>query len=161
MTVRTIDLRDPPRWRDQPAPVRQRQLEIRHLDPWSVARVSILFYLALFGVLLVAGIVLWLAAAVTGVLGNVENFLEDAGFDGFRFLPGQLLVACTVAGLVLVVAGTLANLLLATLYNAVAEIIGGIRITLAEETASKRPPANLTAPLPAVAPPQRGYSSVG
>ena len=50
---------------------------IRKVDPWSVLKVSILFYLCIFVVVLVAGIVLWLVAAGLGVISNVENFIGD------------------------------------------------------------------------------------
>ena len=159
MTVRTIDLRDAPIWRDE-APAGRRVVEIRHIDPWSAVRVSMIFYLAAFGVLLVTAVVLWLGAAVTGVLGNVERFLQDAGFEHFQFLPGQLFAAFAVGGLVLVAAGTLANLLLVTLFNLIVELIGGIRMTITE-TESEPAGANLSTPLPAATPPARGYSSVG
>ena len=127
----TIDLRDTPVWRDE-APARARVVEVRHVDPWSVARVSMIFYLSVLGVLLVTAILLWLGAAVTGVLGNVEHFLRDAGFENFRFLPGQLLAAFTMGGVVLVAAGTVANLLLAALYNVIVDVVGGIRMSVVD-----------------------------
>ena len=156
----TIDLFDAPIWR-QEVPTGERVVEIRRFDPWSVARVSMLFYLCLFGVLLVMAVVLWLGAAVTGVLGNVEHFLRDAGFENFRFLPGQLLAAFTVGGVVLVAAGTAANLVLATLYNLIVDVVGGVRMSVTDEPATRPAPANLTTPLPTVASTARGYSSVG
>ena len=156
----TIDLRDVPIWRDE-QPSGERVVEIRRFDPWAVARVSMLFYLCLFGVLLVTAVVLWIGAAATGVLGNVEHFLRDAGFDNFRFLPGQLLAAFTVGGIVLVAAGTVANLVLVSLYNLIVDVVGGIRMSVTDENASLRAPANLTAPLPAAPSTARGYSSVG
>lgn len=160
IAARTIDLRDAPIWRDE-VPTGERILEIRRFDPLSVARVSALFYLCVLGVLLVTAIVLWFGVAVTGVLGNVERFLRDAGFENFRFLPGQLMAAFTVAGAVLVAAGTVANLLLAVLYNLIVDVVGGVRMSVAVGTASKAATANLSTPLPAATSTTRGYSSVG
>src|SRR2546421_9878940 len=40
---------------------------IRRVDPWTVLRFSVFFYLSIFLVLLVAGIALWQVASVTGV----------------------------------------------------------------------------------------------
>ena len=158
--ARTIDLRDAPIWRDE-VPSGARMVEIRRFDPWSVARVSMLFYLCVLGVLLVTTIVLWLGAAVTGVLGNVEHFLRDAGFENFRLLPGQLLAAFIVGGVVLVAAGTVASVLLAALYNLIVDTVGGIRMAVSDETVSQPSPANLSTPLPAATSTARGYSSVG
>jgi hypothetical protein len=43
-----------------------------------------------------------------------------------------------VGGLILVVAGTIANLLLATLFNLMSDVVGGIRVTLGEDLRRKR-----------------------
>jgi hypothetical protein len=89
-------------------------------------------------VLLVAGIVLWVGASAAGVVENVESFFQDAGFDGFKFSAGVMLRGFAVGGLILVVAGTIANLLLATLFNLMSDVVGGIRVTLGEDLRRKR-----------------------
>jgi hypothetical protein len=106
---------------------------LRRVEPWSVFKLSLVFYLCVCLVLLVAGVVLWIGASVTGVVGNVESFFRDAGFDGFRFSAGTMLRGFTIGGLVLVVAGTVANVLLATLFNLMSDLVGGVRVTLAED----------------------------
>ncbi|HEX2064396.1 MAG TPA: DUF3566 domain-containing protein, partial [Acidimicrobiales bacterium] len=50
---------------------------IRRIDVWTVLRFSILFYLSFLMVVLVAGALLWVAASITGVVDNVERFIED------------------------------------------------------------------------------------
>ena len=63
---------------------------IRHFDPWSVLKVSLVFYFCLFVVLMVAGVVLWNLAAAAGTISDIESFFKDAGafqtfsFDGSR-----------------------------------------------------------------------------
>lgn len=111
---------------------------LRRVEPWSVFKLSLVFYLCVCAVLLVASVVLWLGASATGVMGNVESFFQDAGFDGFKFSAGTMLRAFTLGGLVLVVAGTVANMLLATLFNLMSDVVGGIRVTLAEDLRPKR-----------------------
>jgi hypothetical protein len=106
---------------------------IRRVDPWSVLKLSLLFYLCVCLVLLVAGIVLWAGASAAGVVENVESFFQDAGFDGFEFSAGVMLRGFAIGGLILVVAGTIANLLLATLFNLMSDVVGGIRVTLGED----------------------------
>ena len=120
-----------------PAP-RTSRVVLRRVDPWSVLKLSLVFYLCVCAVLLVAATLLWIGASITGVVGNVESFFRDAGFDGFRFSPPQMLRAVVLIGLILVVTGTLANLLLAKLFNVLSETVGGIRITLAEDVAPQR-----------------------
>ena len=99
---------------------------VRRVDPWSVLKVSILFYLSVCIVLLVAGVLLWAAASSAGVVDNIESFMDAIGFTGFRFLPGQILRGAALGGLVLVVAGTFANVLLAMLYNLIGDVVGGV-----------------------------------
>jgi hypothetical protein len=121
-----------------PAEARTSHVIIRRVEPWSVFKLSLLFYLCVCVVLLVAGIVLWVGASAAGVVENVESFFQDAGFDGFKFSAGVMLRGFAVGGLILVVAGTIANLLLATLFNLMSDVVGGIRVTLGEDLRRKR-----------------------
>ena len=124
-----------------PAPAaapRTSRVVLRHVDPWSVLKLSLVFYLCVCAVLLVAATLLWIGASITGIVGNVESFFRDAGFDGFRFSPFQMLRAVVLIGLILVVTGTLANVLLAKLFNVLGDTVGGIRVTLAEDVAPQR-----------------------
>jgi hypothetical protein len=98
-----------------------------------VLKLSLLFYLSSCLVLLVAGVLLWSAASSAGVIDNVENFITEIGFDQFRFLPGQILRASALGGLVLVVAGSCANVLMAVLYNLISDVVGGVKLTLVED----------------------------
>lgn len=113
--------------------------QIRHVDPWSVLKFSLLFYLVLFLVVLTAGVLLWNAAASTGLVDNIESFVEELfGFETFQFEPNQMLRASALVGLVMVVAGTATNVLLAVLFNLISDLVGGIRVTVIEEE-SRRP----------------------
>ena len=111
---------------------------VRHFDPWSVLKVSLLFYFCLFVVLMVAGVVLWNVAAAAGTISDIEGFFKDAGafetfsFDGFTIFRASLLV-----GLILVVAGSGFNVLLAVLFNLISDLVGGVRITVIEEESAR------------------------
>jgi hypothetical protein len=118
---------------DPPPMTRPERMVVRRIEPRSVLRLSVLFYLCVCGVLLVSAIVLWIGASLTGVLDNVESFFRDAGFDGFRFSPFPLFRAFFLMGVILTAAGTAANVLLAALYNVLADAVGGVRITVAED----------------------------
>lgn len=122
-----------PKQRKPPKPVgRTTRVVLRRLDPWSVLKLSLVYYLCVFVVLLVAGVLLWAGANAAGVVGNIETFMEDIGFDDFRFLPGQLFGGIALGGLVLVVAGTFANVLLTVLFNLMSDAVGGLKLTLEE-----------------------------
>jgi transmembrane protein DUF3566 len=111
---------------------RTRQV-VRRFDLWSVMRFSLLFYLCVFLILLVAGIVLWLVATITGVRGNIEDFISDLIASKFHFLGLQLLRAAAIGGLLLVLIGSATNVLMALLYNLISDVVGGIEITVLED----------------------------
>ena len=106
---------------------------MRKIDTWSVFRVSVLFYFALYLVLLVAGAILWAAATATGLRENVESFIADLIASGkFEFVGAELFRAAAIGGVILVVLGAAANLLLAVLYNLISEVVGGISMVVEE-----------------------------
>jgi Transmembrane domain of unknown function (DUF3566) len=111
---------------------RTRQV-IRRFELRSVLRFSLIFYLCMFLILLVAGIVLWLVATVTGVRGNIENFISDLIASKFHFLGLQLLRGAAIGGLLLVIIGTGFNLLMALLYNLISDVVGGIEISVLDD----------------------------
>lgn len=106
---------------------------LTRIQPASVLRISILFYLSLCLALLVAGVLLWLGATSIGLVGNIEGFMDEVGFTDFRLRGRPMLFASMLAGLVLVVAGSLANYLMAVLYNLIGDVVGGIKVVLTED----------------------------
>ena len=57
---------------------------VRHVDPWSVFKIAIIFNLVLYGVLLTAGVLLWNVAYATGTVDNLERFFESFGWSDVR-----------------------------------------------------------------------------
>jgi hypothetical protein len=120
---------------------------VRSIDTWTVLKLSFVFYLCLLVVVLIAGMVLWYAAREVGVLGNLESFIKDLGdFKTFKFNGVVILETSALAGLVLVLLGTVTNLFLAVLYNLMADLVGGIQITVLEEQLEPSPVLSLPAP---------------
>jgi hypothetical protein len=109
---------------------------VRRVEPRSVVKVSAVFYACVFVALLVAGIVLWIAAAAAGIVGNVESFIGDLfALDEFRFEPFRILQAAFLGGVVLVALGTAANVVATLLFNLIAELVGGVEVTVADDAA--------------------------
>ena len=113
---------------------------VRRIEPWTVLRFSVLFYASLLVVFVVAAVLLWAVASVTGVVDNIETFIKELfALDSFRFVAIDLLLGTVLGGAVLVVLGTGLNLLMAVLYNLVSDVVGGIEITVLEEDQGPRP----------------------
>lgn len=111
---------------------------VRHVDPWSVFKISIVFNLVLYGVLLTAGVLLWNVAYATGTVDNLERFFESFGWSDFEFDGGAIYHASWIAGLFGVVGLTGAIVLAATLFNLITDLVGGIRMTVLEEEVQER-----------------------
>ena len=123
--------------RARPAP-RSSRVVLKRLDPFSVLKVSLLFYLSMFLILLIATVLLWGAAESVGVVGNFESFMDSIGFTDFTFEAPQLLRGAGLGGAVLVLAGTFGNVVMAVLYNLISDVVGGVKVTLGEDDRGRR-----------------------
>jgi hypothetical protein len=107
---------------------------VRSIDTWTVLKLSFLFYLCGLIVLLIAGGLLWYLADQAGAIGNIEHFVKELGdFRTFKFDGVVILEISALIGMVLVLLGTAANVFLSVLYNLMADLVGGIQLTVLEE----------------------------
>lgn len=127
-------------YRERVSQGRRLRRVIRRVDPWTVLRFSMLFYGCMLVVGMVAGLLLWAAASTTGVIDNVERFIRELfALESFAFNGVLLLESTLIGGLVLVLLGTGANVLMAVLYNLTADVVGGIEVTVLEEEPARSP----------------------
>jgi hypothetical protein len=112
---------------------RTSRVVVQHIAPTTVLKVSVLFYLSMSIALVAAGVLLWAGARGIGLIDNVEGFMDEVGFTDFQIQAGPLLRAAVIGSAVLVVAGSLANLLMAVLYNLISDVVGGVKVLLAED----------------------------
>lgn len=111
---------------------------VRHVDPWSTFKVASIFSLVLYGVLLTSGVLLWNVASNTGTVGNIERWFTQFGWESFELDGGEIYRNAWVAGLFAAVALTGFAVLLATLFNLVSDMVGGVRVTVLEEEVVER-----------------------
>ncbi len=111
---------------------------VRHVDPWSVFKVAIVFNLVLYGVMLTAGVLLWNVAHATGTVDNLERFFESFGWSEFEFDGGAIYHSGWIAGLFGVIGLTGVAVLAATLFNLITDLVGGVRLTVLEEEVVER-----------------------
>lgn len=126
---------------------------IRHVEPWSVLKISLIFYFCLWVILVMAGGILWSFAVGSGMIDNLENFVTElAALERFEINGDQIFRVAAIGGLVLVVAASGFTVLMAVLFNLISDIIGGIRVTVVEEETARYRPRRLRArraPIPA------------
>lgn len=129
-----VDLRSPGR---RPR-VRRVTRVVRHVDPWSVFKIGLIFSVVAYVSLLTSGVLLWRVADATGTIDNVERWFLQFGWETFEFKGGEIFHNAWIVGLFGVVAMTGGLVLLATLFNLISDIVGGIRVTVLEEEVVER-----------------------
>lgn len=110
----------------------RRDIMVRRVDPWSVLKISVVFYSCMLVISMLANAVFW--AFITR-LGLIDQATEIAGALNIALSvnTGNILRAFFLVGVLGVIFGTAVNVFLAFLYNLVADLIGGIRVDLAED----------------------------
>ncbi len=115
--------------------IRRVKRTLRHVDPLSVLKISLLFYACL--------LVLWLAfVAILYVLAGAAGVFEVIESIGRGFALGNVEISLLflerwafLLGLTFGIIASLANLFFAFLYNVVADFVGGIEMTFVERDA--------------------------
>ncbi|MGD9751187.1 MAG: DUF3566 domain-containing protein [Acidimicrobiia bacterium] len=115
---------------------------VRHIDLWSLCKISIIFYLCMLVVGTVAGTILWSGLQRSGAVSNVEGFIESVFLvEDFRFEGPDMFRIGVLGGLVGVVVLTLLTVLGGLLFNLISDLVGGVRVSVVElETARPVPP---------------------
>lgn len=135
----TRPLHRPVHFRRAPKPrVRRVTRVVRHVDTWSVFKVALVFNVFFYAVALIAGVLLWQVAYATGTVDNVEKFFEGFGWETFDFNGGQIYHNAWIAGLFVAVGLTGLAVLLATLFNLITDLVGGVRFSVLEEEVQSR-----------------------
>lgn len=107
---------------------------VRRLDTWTVFKVSLVFYLCVLVVIIIAGVLLWNIAAAFGFLNSIDKSVKTL-FDYTKFTlhPRAVLEYTIAAGAGLAVVGTLVNVVAALLYNLIADVVGGVQVVVVSD----------------------------
>ncbi len=108
---------------------------IRRVNLWSVLKVSVILYAALFAAFSIAAIVVWKAANSSGVVTKIEEFIDDLGFTNFEFVGEKIFFNFLLFGVLGAALAVAVTLLAAVMYNLISEVVGGIEITVIEQVA--------------------------
>jgi hypothetical protein len=112
---------------------RQARVMIRKVGPWSVLKLSVLFYLCVMVVIMGALVILYGVLDAIGALDSVTRLIRDLFADqSFEIHGDWLFRRGVMIGLGMVVLWSLINLFVAFLYNLISDIVGGIEVTLSE-----------------------------
>ena len=112
----------------------QSQRTVRHLNVWTVFKVSLAFYFMLLVAVVVASVLLWYVADAFGSIQTIEKSVKTL-FDLSKFTihPSEVVKYTPSAGGILAFCGTFANVLVAFMYNLISDLVGGIRFDVVDE----------------------------
>lgn len=122
---------------------RKAHLSVSRVEPWSVMKFSFVVSLVCFIILFVAIAVIYATLSMLGVFDELTNMLtallegdgteDELGLDPASwFSPGRVLGYTGVVGALNIVLITALSTVGAMLYNLVADLVGGIDVTLSE-----------------------------
>jgi hypothetical protein len=106
---------------------------LRKVGPWSVLKISFLFYLCVMAVIIGAMMILYAILGAIGALDSLTRLIRDLFADqSFEINGGWLFSRGLLIGLALVALWTLINVFIVFLYNLLSDVVGGIEVTLSE-----------------------------
>jgi len=135
--ARTVEVVPPADERSRRPPGRRTRVVVRKVGPWSVLRFSLFFYFCVMIAAWIALFILYKFLGGIGVLDSIQHFMRNLStkhhdWTTWSFHTGWIFARLFMIGLVMVVFGSVVNLIGAFLYNLLAEFVGGIELTLTE-----------------------------
>ena len=110
---------------------------IRHVDPWSVLKLSLVFFLCVWIMFMVAVVIIWSIAQSSGTVEKIEGFVNDLGVTGWKLNGTFVFRQYGLFGLVMVFACTMASLISTIIFNLISDLVGGIWISVIEEETAR------------------------
>jgi hypothetical protein len=127
---------------------------IRRIDPFSVLKFGAVAHLAIAAIGFVALTIIVRAVLSSGLVEQVCDIASDVGFLECGVDQGGVTRLLALLAVVWAVVQTALVVLLAFLHNLIADLTGGIEVTMDVETpAGTRPPGAAAVPAPVVAKP--------
>jgi len=111
---------------------RRARLVIRKIDPWSVLKFSLLFYFCLLLIMLLGSAIIFAILKAFGVISNIEKLIRDLSEATFTISGGAIFRWLFLFGLLGAVVSSAVTVFLAFLYNLIADVVGGIEVSVAE-----------------------------
>ena len=109
---------------------------VKHVDAFSVLRLSLFFYAVFLVIWLILVAILYYFVASTGVFESIEEIGRGFAISSLKNIDISLFLVEKYAfflGAAVAVFGSLMNVFMALLYNVAADSIGGLGLTFVEK----------------------------
>lgn len=116
----------------------RRRMTLRRIDPWSVLKFGAVVNVCLFVIVLLGSLIVWFAIRQLGIIDQACGLATDVGFENCAVNGGNLFRYLVLLGLLWVVIQTGLFVFFAFLHNLIADLVGGISVTMSEEGAITR-----------------------
>lgn len=110
----------------------QRTLTVRRLDPWTILKLSFVFYSVILLLAMLLLTLFWAFLNTTGAVETVVGFAREAQLE-VSYDARQIARAIFLLGLLGVVALSGVNVFFCFVYNLVADLTGGLRLSIDDE----------------------------
>lgn len=110
---------------------------IRHIDPWSVLKVSLVFFVCVWVMFMVAIVIVWSVAQSSGTVDKIESFVGNLGVTGWKLNGTFVFRQYGLFGLVMVFAGTAGAVVSTIIFNLISDLVGGVWISVIEEETAR------------------------
>lgn len=112
----------------------RRRLTLKRVDPWSVLKFGFVANIVLLAVFLLVAAVVWFIIERLALVEQACAIATDVGFTECGVNFGNLFRALILLGLLWVVVQTAVLVFLSFLYNLIADLTGGLTVTMYDST---------------------------
>jgi hypothetical protein len=111
---------------------------IRHVDPWSVLKLSLLLALCMWVIGMIAAVIVWSVAHNTGALASLEKFInENLQLEDWKLNGEVLFRQFGLISLLCALGFAAATVVASLVFNLISDIIGGIWVSVIEEETAR------------------------
>jgi Transmembrane domain of unknown function (DUF3566) len=107
---------------------------VRRIDTWSVFKISFIFYVLSFLIIMIAGLITWRVAVQVGFVTDIQKAVRSLADDRKFVLHGDVVFKYSlIGGAAMTIVLTLLNVVASMLYNLISDIFGGIQVIVVSE----------------------------
>ena len=112
----------------------RRRLTVKRIDPWSVLKFGFLANIVLLIIFMMIMGVVWFIIDRLQIVDQVCGIATDVGFTQCGINAPNLFRSMILLGLLWIVVQTAVLVFLAFLYNLISDLVGGIGLTIIDDT---------------------------